>query len=69
MQAWNGEKIGSPTNLEQAGSAAGGPAQTAAAPVKTGGPARAAPSKGAGRQGKDMGPLYPIEGLSPYQNK
>ncbi|WWC88776.1 uncharacterized protein L201_003689 [Kwoniella dendrophila CBS 6074] len=84
---WNGEKIGNPTNLEQAQNAGGASNQStsAAAPApvvkqevggfqarqqsnagRGGAQARAA----AGGRGKqEVGPLYPIEGLSPYQNK
>ena len=70
---WNGEKIGSPANLEQQLQAA--PVVAPAAPAANGRgtvlPARGGAAKpGASRMGgKDMGPLYPIEGLSPYQNK
>ena len=67
LQDWTGDKIGNPTNLEQANLSA--PA-AAPAPVTNGASKAAAPSKPAPRAGgKDMGPLYPIEGLSPYQNK
>lgn len=76
---YSGDKIGNPANLEQALQAEKAPAP-AAAPVSAAAPAGASrngaapPAKGgrpANRSatGKDMGALYPIEGLSPYQNK
>ncbi|WVR06269.1 hypothetical protein IAU60_003299 [Kwoniella sp. DSM 27419] len=78
-QPWTGEKIGNPANLEQQQSAGGAAAQPAPpAPVKTetGGFASRAQSSArggaparAGRGKQEVGPLYPIEGLSPYQNK
>lgn len=83
VQPYVGDKIGSPANLEQAAGASKEiPAQSAPAPTSAG-PARggaqaargAAGASRGGRQpgrtgsAKDMGPLYPIEGLSPYQNK
>lgn len=72
VQPWNGEKIGNPTNLEQAQAA--NPPPAAPAPAANARPAPAppggVPKPGASKTaGKDMGPLYPIEGLSPYQNK
>ncbi|KAK8858497.1 hypothetical protein IAR55_002724 [Kwoniella newhampshirensis] len=86
---WNGEKIGSPQNLEQQQGASNGgaaPAAVASAAPKqepgagtaNGGGANrgqfggrgGAAAKGGRPSGKqDVGPLYPIEGLSPYQNK
>ncbi len=73
VQPWNGDKIGNPTNLEQVQAANPGPAPAASAAKGRSGPAAAkgaAAKGGASRTaGKDMGPLYPIEGLSPYQNK
>jgi replication factor A1 len=72
IQNWNGEKIGNPTNLEQQ-QAANPIAPVAPAANGRGAPAaaRGAAAKGGASRtaGKDMGPLYPIEGLSPYQNK
>ncbi|WWC62468.1 uncharacterized protein I303_105064 [Kwoniella dejecticola CBS 10117] len=79
---WNGEKIGNPTNLEQqqnagAGASTSAPAQ--AVPKQEVGGFQARQQSTAGRGGpqakpgmkgkQDVGPLYPIEGLSPYQNK
>jgi replication factor A1 len=66
---WDGEKIGNPSNLEQASTSAAA-AAPAPGPVAASrpAPARAAGGSG-GRSGKDMGPIFPIEGLSPYQNK
>lgn len=73
---WTGEKIGNPVNLD--GAAPPAPAAVAApAPAPA---AAAAPTRGTAsnvRQAparppagnKDMGPIFPIEGLSPYQNK
>jgi replication factor A1 len=74
VQPYTGEKIGNPSNLEQAGASAAAapnaPAGGAAPPANRTAPARAAGPTGAGgRSGKDMGPIFPIEGLSPYQNK
>jgi replication factor A1 len=71
IQDWDGDKIGEPTNLDQAVSSAAAAAPAAApAAASRGAPARAAGGAGAGgRSGKDMGPIFPIEGLSPYQNK
>ncbi|WVF69368.1 hypothetical protein IAT40_004144 [Kwoniella sp. CBS 6097] len=80
---WNGEKIGNPSNLEHANLSAGGSngaSVAAPAPVKqeVGGFAARAQSSGGrggaaarpgGRGKQEVGPLYPIEGLSPYQNK
>ncbi|WVQ65870.1 uncharacterized protein L199_004048 [Kwoniella botswanensis] len=82
---WNGEKIGNPTNIEQQQQQGNQSTSTSAAPApvpkqevggfqarqqsatgRGGAQARA----GAGGRGKaEVGPLYPIEGLSPYQNK
>ncbi|GFZ45306.1 Single-stranded DNA-binding protein p68 subunit [Saitozyma sp. JCM 24511] len=76
VQPWNGEKIGDPKNVEQhsiappVAAAAAAPAP--AAPARTNGaaPARTGSNNRSAGPGKDgMGPLYPIEGLSPYQNK
>ncbi|ORY31367.1 hypothetical protein BCR39DRAFT_90121 [Naematelia encephala] len=72
-QSWTGDKIGNPANLEQS-AAANPPAAAAAAPPPPAAAARAGakagpPGRTASKPGKDMGPLYPIEGLSPYQNK
>ncbi|WVQ80670.1 hypothetical protein IAT38_002775 [Cryptococcus sp. DSM 104549] len=76
---WNGEKIGTPVSLEPKSegtteSAPGG-ASAASAPRPAAAPSRpapaarsAAPARNAKPRG-DVGPLYPIEGLSPYQNK
>lgn len=74
LQDWAGEKIGSPDNLEQAQTsvAAAKPAPAAAAPgpaAGAGAASRPAPARAPARSGKDMGPIFPIEGLSPYQNK
>jgi replication factor A1 len=82
VQAWDGDKIGSPTNLEQANLPTAPAAGTVPAPANgnvngggdrkpaVGAASRAAPARPAARMGsKDMGPIYPIEGLSPYQNK
>lgn len=75
---WDGEKIGNPANLEQAtvSANAAAPAQAPSAAAGRGGNGGQAPNrtgsaagKPAGRNGKDMGPIFPIEGLSPYQNK
>jgi len=74
---WKGDKIGNPSNLEQSttSAAAAAPAPTTGAGVGAGGASRPAPARAAGgagaagRSGKDMGPIFPIEGLSPYQNK
>ncbi|WRT67698.1 uncharacterized protein IL334_004670 [Kwoniella shivajii] len=78
---WNGEKIGNPTNLEQQQGAGGtsAPAAAAAAPKQEVGGFAARQQSSAGRGGaaskpgargkQEVGPLYPIEGLSPYQNK
>lgn len=76
VQDWKGDKIGNPSNLEQAATSAaaaapagGAGAGAGAAPAANrGAPARATGAAG-GRSGKDMGPIFPIEGLSPYQNK
>lgn len=76
-----GTKIGEPVSIEQAGGAAvaGVSARPAAAAANgrpkqeagAGSRAGAGPARGGARAGggKDMGPLFPIEGLSPYQNK
>ncbi|RSH89319.1 Replication factor A protein 1 [Saitozyma podzolica] len=77
VQPWNGEKIGDPKNVEQhstappAAAAAAAPAPAAPASRTTGAaPARTGSNNRSAGPGKDgMGPLYPIEGLSPYQNK
>lgn len=73
MQNWNGEKIGNPVNLEQQqqSAAVAAPPAPAANGRGAAAPGRGGAAKpGASRNGaKDMGPLYPIEGLSPYQNK
>jgi replication factor A1 len=74
---WKGDKIGNPSNLEQSATsaAAAAPAPAAGAGAGTGAPSRPAPARATGgagaggRSGKDMGPIFPIEGLSPYQNK
>lgn len=73
IQDWAGDKIGEPSNLDQAAASAAAAAPVSAAPAAAsrGAPARAGgggPGAG-GRSGKDMGPIFPIEGLSPYQNK
>ena len=73
---WSGDKIGNPTNMEQAttagvgtsapqtnGQPAGKPNGAAAQVAKAGNVVRN------GSRGSDMGPIFPIEGLSPYQNK
>ena len=77
---WQGEKIGNPVSLDQAGPAAAPePAPQPAAPAAAtrtpasnarNGPqqSRGGPQRGGGG-GRDMGPIFPIEGLSPYQNK
>lgn len=71
VQPYNGDKIGNPTNLEQANTsaAAAAPAPNAAPAANRAQPARPAGGAAGGRSGKDMGPIFPIEGLSPYQNK
>jgi len=71
IQEWKGDKIGNPSNFEQAATSAAAAASGPAAPAANRpAPARAAGGGGAaGRSGKDMGPIFPIEGLSPYQNK
>ena len=72
---YTGDKIGNPANLEQAIAADKTPAP-AAAPVNAPPPPAGASRGGAGggrggkpanrsTTGKDMGALYPIEGLSP----
>jgi replication factor A1 len=76
---WKGDKIGNPSNLEQSttSAAAAAPTPTTGAGAGAGGASRLAPARAAGgggggaagRSGKDMGPIFPIEGLSPYQNK
>ncbi|KAL7423241.1 Replication factor A protein 1 [Cryptotrichosporon argae] len=71
---WTGEKIGNPVNVETATSV---PAPAPAAPASvTARPAAsnaARPNRAPARSGSgfksDMGPIFPIEGLSPYQNK
>lgn len=72
---WTGEKIGSPVTLENAEPAAPAPApahdmkpavgNASNRPVSN---ARQPPARAPGGR-KDMGPIFPIEGLSPYQNK
>jgi replication factor A1 len=53
------------------GGSKGGPPSRGAPAGARGGAAAARGGRQPGRAttGKDMGPLYPIEGLSPYQNK
>ncbi len=77
VQPWQGDKIGSPVSIESAGPpapAAPAPAAPAPAAANRGGASntRPQPAGGARRGGGgkgDMGPIFPIEGLSPYQNK
>lgn len=64
-QAWVTEKIGEPASWDPAQARA---SANSAPGAKSVGPSRAAAGNGA-KKPKDMGPLYPIEGLSPYQNK
>lgn len=74
---YTGEKIGAPANIESALNNGTTPAAATSAPATNGkaangvtagrAPASKAPTRVPG--GKDVGPLYPIEGLSPYQNK
>lgn len=74
---WEGDKIGSPSNLEQAtvsAAAANGGGGGGAAPQQrqqqpAAGRTGSTGGQAAGKSGKDMGPIFPIEGLSPYQNK
>ncbi|ORX40177.1 hypothetical protein BD324DRAFT_616671 [Kockovaella imperatae] len=70
---YNGDKIGNPTNLEKAEISSATHTNGGAPPPNgaSGGasaPLRAAPSRAA-QGGRDVGPLFPIERLSPYQNK
>ncbi|GMK57399.1 hypothetical protein CspeluHIS016_0402330 [Cutaneotrichosporon spelunceum] len=77
VQPWQGDKIGSPVSIESAGppaqtSAAAAPPAPAAANRGGASNSRPQPAGGARRGGAgkaDMGPIFPIEGLSPYQNK
>jgi replication factor A1 len=74
---WNGEKIGNPVTLDGASPPAVAAPAAAPAPVAAAAPTRgtasnnrqpaARPARPAGD--KNMGPIFPIEGLSPYQNK
>lgn len=67
---YSGDKIGQPANIEtanQAQQAAPAPVAAAPAPAPAAPARRAAPAKPRG--GASTGPLYPIESLSPYQNK
>ncbi|OWZ44584.1 replication factor A1 [Cryptococcus neoformans c8] len=81
---WTDEKIGNPVSVDQAKGGASASAQpggahsaslqsttTAPAPGRAQVPARNAPSARPGntKHKGDLGPLYPIEGLSPYQNR
>ncbi|EIW73657.1 replication factor A1 [Tremella mesenterica] len=66
---WSGEKIGNPTNVEQAAPLAAPQSvlkPSTTANVNASKPVAKQPQKTAAAP---MGPLYPIEGLSPYQNK
>ncbi|KLT46222.1 replication factor-a protein [Cutaneotrichosporon oleaginosum] len=80
VQPWQGDRIGSPVNVESAARDVkpAVPASTVAAPppaaANRGGASntRVQPAGGARRGGSgkgDMGPIFPIQGLSPYQNK
>lgn len=81
---WTDEKIGNPVSVDQAKTGASASAQpagansaphqsatTAPASARGQAPARNAPSARSGntKPKGDLGPLYPIEGLSPYQNR
>ncbi|TXT13513.1 hypothetical protein VHUM_00880 [Vanrija humicola] len=77
---WQGDKIGNPASLDSAPAAAAAPAPAPAAAARAPAPAPsrgtasnarpAANGRGGGGGGnRDMGPIFPIEGLSPYQNK
>lgn len=80
---WTDEKIGNPVSVDQAKSGASASAQpagahsaplqsaTAPAPARAQVPGRNASSARPGntKPKGDLGPLYPIEGLSPYQNR
>ncbi|WOO77315.1 Replication factor A protein 1 [Vanrija pseudolonga] len=70
---WQGEKIGNPASLDSAPAAAAAPPAAAPAPAPSRGTAsnarQPANGRGGGGGNRDMGPIFPIEGLSPYQNK
>lgn len=67
IQPWQGEKIGSPVSIDSAPAAAAPAPETKAAVSGNGRGTASNTSRPA--QKSNMGPIFPIEGLSPYQNK
>ena len=70
---YSGDKIGQPANIETAKESQQGAPAPVAAPAAPPAAAAAPPARRAApakpRGGASTGPLYPIESLSPYQNK